>query len=372
MAQAQAVIVLAAGRGTRMRSRTPKVLHELCGRTLLAHALAAAAGAQARRVAVVVRHERERVAAEARRVLPGVVVADQDAIPGTGRAVACGLARLARAGGAVRGTVLVTSGDVPLLRGETLRALAAQRARMGNAVQVLTTVRPDPTGYGRIVRRAGAGGPRAAGAASSNAPVVAIVEERDATPEQRRIHEVNAGVYAFDGAFLARALDELGTDNDQREVYLTDTVGAAVALGRSVGATPVDDPWQAAGCNDRIELAALAAELNRRVQRRLMAGGVTIVDPVTTWIEPGVRIGADSVIEPGTVLRGDTRIGSGCRIGPHTVLERCAVGEGSRLPCCWGSGARIGAASIVEPFTRLAGSSASVPARGSDGEDAAS
>jgi bifunctional UDP-N-acetylglucosamine pyrophosphorylase/glucosamine-1-phosphate N-acetyltransferase len=178
----------------------------------------------------------------------------------------------------------------------------------------------------------------------------AIVEQRDATPAQRAITEVNAGIYAFDAAFLGRALTEVGRSNDQGEVYLTDVVAAAVEAGRSVGALALDDPWEAAGCNDRLQLAQLAAELNRRTCAAHMRAGVTIVDPASTWIDVDVRIGRDTTVHPGTCLRGATRVGPRCEIGPMTTLTDVEVGEGSTLPATWGAGTRVPADTMGEPF----------------------
>lgn len=338
MSRPAAVIVMAAGQGTRMRSDLPKVLHPLAGLSLLGHALRTAAALGPDHVVAVVRHQRDLVAAEALLQCPGVVVADQDEVPGTGRAVWCGLAALAAAAGPVRGTVVVTSGDVPLLGADTLRSLVALHEGGAHAATVLTTRVPDPKGYGRIVREGGDG------------DVVAIVEERDASGAQRRIDEINAGIYAFDAEFLARALGEVGSDNDQGEVYLTDVVGFAVREGRTVAGLELDDQWQARGCNDRVQLAELGAELNRRICERHMRAGVTIVDPSSTWIEVDVSIGRDTTIRPGTCLRGTTDVGGWCEIGPGTTLTDTRVGAGSVVPVAWGAGADIPADTMVEPF----------------------
>ena len=230
-----AVIIMAAGKGTRMRSTTPKVLHTIGGRSLLDHAVRAARGLEPEHLVVVVRHERDAVVAHLAEVAPDAVPADQDDVPGTGRAVACGLARLPDD---LTGPVVVTSGDVPLLDTATLRALLAQHVERGDAVTLLSTVLEDPTGYGRVVRE-------------PDGAVSAIVEQRDANPTQRAITEINAGVYVFDAAHLRSALAALGTDNDQGEVYLTDVVARARAAGRPTSALVVADHWLVEGCNDR-------------------------------------------------------------------------------------------------------------------------
>ena len=208
MSRPAAVIVLAAGQGTRMKSALPKVVHPLAGLSMIGHALRAAHGLDPEHLVAVVRHQREVVAAEIARVSPNAIIADQDEIPGTGRAVQCGLAALDQAVAPAPGTIVVTYGDVPLLSTDTLADLVATHEGAGHAVTVLTSRVEDPTGYGRIIRDA-------------SGTVTAIVEQRDATPEQAAINEINAGIYAFDADFLRASLASLGTDNDQGEVYLT-------------------------------------------------------------------------------------------------------------------------------------------------------
>ena len=214
MSRPAAVIVLAAGQGTRMKSALPKVVHPLAGLSMIGHALRAAHGLDPEHLVAVVRHQREVVAAEIARVSPAAIIADQDEIPGTGRAVQCGLAALDDAVAPAPGTIVVTYGDVPLLSTDTLAQLVATHEEAGHAVTVLTSRVEDPTGYGRIIRDA-------------SGTVTAIVEQRDATPEQAAINEINAGIYAFDAQFLRESLASLGTDNDQGEVYLTDVLAAA-------------------------------------------------------------------------------------------------------------------------------------------------
>ena len=318
---------MAAGKGTRMRSSTPKVLHRIGGRSLLDHAVSAARGLSPEHLVVVVRHERDAVVAHLAQVAPDAVPADQDEVPGTGRAVACGLAALPED---LDGSVVVTSGDVPLLDTATLEALVRQHTQRADAVTLLTTELEDPTGYGRVLR-ASAQDPQA-----DPLSVTAVVEQRDATEAQRAVREVNAGVYVFDLAVLREALTRLGTDNDQGEVYLTDVVALAHAQGLSTSALVVTDHWLVEGCNDRAQLASLGAELNRRVLARWMAEGVGVVDPASTWVDVDVELSRDVVLEQGVLLRGRTRLGEGTRVGAYSVLTDVSVPEGA----------------VVEPFTR--------------------
>lgn len=333
-----AVVVLAAGQGTRMKSDLPKVVHPVAGLSMIGHALRAADGLNPECLVAVVRHQREVVAAEIERVMPRTFIADQDEIPGTGRAVLCAIDALAAEFGPLEGTVVVTSGDVPMLSTATLERLVALHEGAGHAVTVLTSIAPDPTGYGRIVRD-GAG------------IVTAIVEQKDATEAQRAITEVNAGVYAFDGAFLATTLAGVGADNAQGEVYLTDVLAAAAPAGRTAGALVLDDPWEAQGCNDRVQLAELAAEFNRRICADRMRDGATIIDPASTWIGVDVRIGRDTTIWPGSVLRGATSVGSGCEIGPGTTLDSANVADRASVPASWVTEASVAADTMVPPFS---------------------
>lgn len=314
-----AVIVMAAGKGTRMRSTTPKVLHRIGGRSLLDHAVTAARGLRPEHLVVVVRHERAAVVAHLAEVAPDAVPADQDEIPGTGRAVACALAALPAE---LTGPVVVTSGDVPLLDTATLEALVAQHRERGDAVTLLTTELDDPAGYGRVIR---AGGPDALA-------VAGVVEHRDATPEQRAVREINAGVYVFDAAHLRDALATLGTDNDQGEIYLTDVVARAHSRGLSASALVVSDHWLVEGCNDRVQLADLGAELNRRVLRRWMVEGVGVVDPSSTRVDVTVELARDVELEPGALLRGRTRVGEGTRVGAYSILTDVDIPAGAVVP----------------------------------------
>jgi bifunctional UDP-N-acetylglucosamine pyrophosphorylase/glucosamine-1-phosphate N-acetyltransferase len=332
-----AVVVLAAGEGTRMRSSTPKVLHPLAGRTLLGHAVAAARTLDPDHLVVVVRHERDRVAAHVAEIDPKALIADQDEVKGTGRAVQCGLSVLPQG---LTGTIIVTYGDVPLLTGDTLRLLLEAHHASGAAVTVLTARLADPTGYGRVLR--GAGG-----------AVLGIVEHKDADAAQRAIHEVNSGIYAFRAPVLRQALEQVGTDNAQGEMYLTDVLAIARAGGLTVSAVCTDDHWQVEGVNDRVQLAGLGAELNRRLVRAAMLAGVSIPDPGSTWLDVEVDLAEDVTLLPGVQLRGHTVVRRGASVGPDTTLVDCEVGEGATVLRTHGVQAYVGPGSTVGPFTHL-------------------
>ena len=332
-----AVIVLAAGAGTRMKSRKPKVLHEIGGRSLLVHALTAAEGTSPTELVVVLRHERDRVAEHLAEHASEVIVADQDEVPGTGRAVQCGLEQVSSS----EGTVLVTYGDVPLLDPATLRELVSAHEDAGAAATVLSARVPDPTGYGRILR------------SEDGSEVLGIVEDRDASEAQRGIDEINSGIYAFDLAVLRDALGRIGTDNAQGEMYLTDVLSIARADGRSVRAVVTADVMMVEGVNDTVQLAQLGAEMNRRTLERHMRAGVTIVDPATTWIDSDVSIGQDAVILPGVQLHGATDIGEEAVIGPDTTLRDTEIGAGAEVLRSHALLAVVGPGATVGPFSYL-------------------
>ncbi|WP_410655290.1 bifunctional UDP-N-acetylglucosamine diphosphorylase/glucosamine-1-phosphate N-acetyltransferase GlmU [Amycolatopsis sp. lyj-112] len=334
-------LILAAGEGTRMRSSTPKVLHPIAGRPLVEHAVRAAAGLEPEHLVVVIGHGRDSVGSELAKVGEAlgreVVTAVQEEQKGTGHAVSCALAALP---GGLTGTIIVSYGDVPLLDTETLASLAAEHTSTGNAVTVLTALVADPTGYGRIVR-------------DQDGVVTSIVEQKDATPAQREIAEINSGVYAFDASVLVDGLSRLSTDNAQGELYLTDVLGIARGDGKGVGALVIDDPWVTEGVNDRAQLSVLGAELNRRIVRGWQRAGVTVVDPSSTWIDAGVTLSRDVVIEPGVQLKGSTSVGEGAQIGPDSTLENVSVGAGASVVRTHGSDSELGDGVKVGPFTYL-------------------
>ena len=331
-----AVVVLAAGEGTRMKSSIPKVLHEIGGRSLIGHAVQAAAALEPEHLVVVVGHGRDRVTDHLAEIAPQVTTAVQDQQLGTGHAVSCALATLPP----LDGVVVVTYGDVPLLAGQTLAELVARHRADGNAATVLTARVTDPTGYGRIVR-------------DSSGGVLGIVEHKDADDSQRGIREINSGIYAFDAAVLRAGLAGLTTHNAQGELYLTDVVGSARTSGGRVGAFETTDAWQTEGVNDRVQLAAMRRELNTRSLQRWMREGVTVVDPATTWVDVTVSLGRDVVLHPGTQLHGATTVAPGAQVGPDTTLVDTEVGEGASIVRTHAVEARIGPEAVVGPFTYL-------------------
>lgn len=309
------VAVLAAGQGTRMRSTVPKVLHHLEGRALVDWVLDLALGCAApSSVAVVVGHGGERVAGHVRP--RGVRVALQQPQLGTGDALRVALEALAEDG--LPPAVLVLSGDVPLLRPETLRRL--QVALEEGVAAVLLTARLDaPAAYGRVLRDEGG-------------EVTAVVEARDASEDVLRVNEVNAGVYALRPGPVLEVLPELTADNRQGELYLTDLPPLLRRRGLAVRAVELDDPGEMTGVNSRVDLAAVAAILNRRTLERIMAAGVTVVDPATTRVESACIVEQDALLEPGVVLRGGCRVGRGARIGAHAVVDGVEVEPGEVVP----------------------------------------
>jgi bifunctional UDP-N-acetylglucosamine pyrophosphorylase/glucosamine-1-phosphate N-acetyltransferase len=330
------VIVLAAGEGKRMKSSLPKVLHPLLGRTLVGHVLATAAEVAAERTVVVVGHGADRVSAHLTEIAPHATAVLQAEQHGTGHAVRVALDALPEVGG----TVVVLNGDVPLLRRETLADLLLAHESGGAAATVLTAEVADPSGLGRIVRAPGRGLER-------------IVEERDATDEQRAIREVNAGIYAFDGRLLGAALSKLSTDNDQGEEYLTDVLGVLAGAGEPVAAHVAADAEETLGCNDRAELAGLRRRLRDRVNGGWMRAGVTILDPATTWIDVTASVGRDAVIDQNTQLLGGTEVAEGARVGPDTTLIDTVVGEDAVVVRAHAVGAWIGPAVSVGPYASL-------------------
>ncbi|MFD9092935.1 bifunctional UDP-N-acetylglucosamine diphosphorylase/glucosamine-1-phosphate N-acetyltransferase GlmU [Streptomyces collinus] len=333
-----AVVVLAAGEGTRMKSATPKVLHQICGRSLVGHVLAASRELDPANLVVVVGHAREQVAAHLTEIDPGVRTAVQAEQNGTGHAVRMGLEEL---GGSVDGTVVVVCGDTPLLTADTLKELAATHHADGNAVTVLTAEVPDATGYGRIVRDEATGA------------VTAIVEHKDASDAVRSIREINSGVFAFDGQLLADALKKVRTNNSQGEEYLTDVLGILREAGHRVGASVAGDHREIAGINNRVQLAEARRILNDRLLTRAMLDGVTVVDPASTWVDVTVTFEQDSVVHPNTQLSGATHIGGGAEVGPNSRLKDTRVGRGARVDNTVSDGARVGEGASVGPYAYL-------------------
>jgi bifunctional UDP-N-acetylglucosamine pyrophosphorylase/glucosamine-1-phosphate N-acetyltransferase len=327
------VIVLAAGEGKRMKSALPKVLHSLLGRTLVGHVLAAAGPLGARRTLVVIGHGADQVRDHLTQIAPAAEPVLQAEQHGTGHAVRISLPP------DVDGTVVVLNGDLPLVRAETLTALVADHEARGNAATLLTAEVADPTGLGRVI--SGPGG------------LERIVEERDASPQERLIREINAGAYAFDAALLRDALAKLSTDNDQGEEYVTDVIGLLVAAGQHVATYRTGDPDETLGANDRAQLAQLRALLRDRINGEWMRAGVSLIDPATTWVDVTVTLARDVVVEPNTHLRGTTVIGEGALVGPDTTLIDMYVAERASVVRTHGVGSRIGVGASVGPFAYL-------------------
>ncbi len=317
-----------------MRSSTPKMLHPVCGRPLVAWPIIAAREAGAGRVATIVSPGHDISAG-----LPdGVETVEQPEADGTGGAI-----RAARELVAAAETVLVLSGDVPLISAETIAALLAAHEGADAAATMLTIELDDPGSYGRVVRAA-------------DGSVEAVVEAKaagDADPEQLAIREINAGTYAFAAAPLAAALDGLANDNAQGEYYLPDVFPALRAAGHSVAAHVADDLAVTMGVNNRVDLAAVEAEARRRLLEQHMLAGVTVVDPGSTWVDAGVEIGADARLEPGTSLRGATSVGGHSVIGPHSTLVDSAVGVESTVVHSYLTRCQVGDGCSVGPFAYL-------------------
>ncbi|MDH6127882.1 bifunctional UDP-N-acetylglucosamine diphosphorylase/glucosamine-1-phosphate N-acetyltransferase GlmU [Kitasatospora sp. GP82] len=337
-----AVIVLAAGGGTRMKSkRLPKVLHEICGRSLVGHAVAAAQELTPSQLVVVVGHMRELVQQHLAEQYPDARTAVQLEQNGTGHAVRTALESLSADGIELDGTVVVTTGDAPLLTAATLAALVEAHAEQGNGVTVLTAVVPDAFGYGRILR------------SESDGAVAAIVEEKDATEAQRAIDEINSGVFAFDAKLLVEALGRLNTNNSQGEEYLTDTLGILRAAGHRVGAVVAGDFRDILGINDRVQLAEARRILNARLVERAMRAGVTVVDPASTWFDVQVTYEPDAVVLPNTQLHGTTHLGEGSEVGPNCTLTDTLVGADAHVSNATTFGAEIGELASVGPYAYL-------------------
>jgi bifunctional UDP-N-acetylglucosamine pyrophosphorylase / glucosamine-1-phosphate N-acetyltransferase len=331
----ETVVVLAAGEGTRMKSTTPKVLHEISGRTLLGHVLHAVSGLKGKNLCIVVGAGRERVEAHVAQIAPHATTVFQEHRGGTGHAT-----QLALAGTSSQGTVLVLAGDTPMLTAASLEALLDVHHKGKFAASVMTAEHPDPTGYGRIIR-------------SEDGSFLRIVEERDASDEEKAIYEVNSGVYAFDGVKLAAAIGKLKSDNSQGELYLTDVLEILRNDGGSIAAVLIEDFIEILGVNDRSQLAESAALLRDLINDNLMKAGVTIVDPISTWVDSTATVESDVTLLPGTWIAGSTKVASGAVIGPRSTLLNCTVAPGAQVIESHCTGAVIGANANVGPFTYL-------------------
>jgi bifunctional UDP-N-acetylglucosamine pyrophosphorylase/glucosamine-1-phosphate N-acetyltransferase len=349
-------VILAAGKGTRMKSDRPKVLHEICGRPMLRFVVEAARGAGADRIVVVVGHDRDRI-----RDAVGdddLVWVVQEPQLGTGDALAAAREAL----GEARGTIALLYGDVPLVRPETIRSLLETHRREGNDMTILAGVLEDPSHYGRVIRDAGG-------------RVACIREEIDADERERAIREVNTGLYGFEAPAVFDVLSRLERNEKKGEIFLTDAAEAIASRGGKVGSVPIADPSEVIGVNDRRGLARAASVLRERILDRLMRSGVTVVDPATTYVDADVEIGRDTVIHPCTVIRAGVRVGRCCEIGPFTHLrvgtrmddrsevgnftevKKTSIGEGSKAKhltylgdAVIGRGANIGAGTITANY----------------------
>jgi bifunctional UDP-N-acetylglucosamine pyrophosphorylase/glucosamine-1-phosphate N-acetyltransferase len=340
-------VVLAAGEGTRMRSSRPKPLHLLCGRPMVLHVLDALAELEVDRVVVVVGHMAERVTKTLlEKAPPGLAIefVEQRVQRGTGDAVSVALTTFPD-DDLDDGDIVVLPGDTPLLRPPTLAGLVRRHRRSDAAAAILTARLPDPTGYGRIVR-------------DKNDRVGRIVEEGDATDEERAIDEVNTSIYCFRRSVLAPALRRLSPENSQGEYYLTDTVAVLHDAGYTVVSQVVEDSMEAAGVNDRAQLAIAEAELRDRTNERWMRRGVTMLDPERTYIDAAVQLASDVTLFPGTLLQGSTVVRLvDCIVGERAVVEQTVarqaeIGEGSRVgPFAYlAPGARVAPGSVTGPF----------------------
>ncbi len=331
-----AIVVLAAGSGTRMKSALPKVLHPIAGVPMIGHVLSAAAALHPARTLVVVRHERDTVVSAVEELTEGVEIVDQDEVSGTGRAVEVALEAL----GDFDGDVVVVSGDVPLLDAQTIADVIERHRAASGAATIVSADIADPSGYGRIVR-------------DESGAVVRIVEHNDASDHELAITETNSGTYVFDAAHLSTALAAVGTHNAQGEKYLTDVIEFMTAAGSAVLAVTAAEPWIVAGVNDKVQLSEVAARLNAMIVRGHQLNGVTIDDPATTWIDRAVTIEADAHILPGTFLHGATAIASGAVVGPDTTLRDTEVGAGATVTRTDATLAVIEAEATVGPFSFL-------------------
>lgn len=328
-----ASIILAAGEGTRMKSKLPKVLHRVAGKTMVEHVMDAAAKIGSDRTVLVVGNGKAAVEA----ALEGrdVHYAHQSERLGTGHAVAIALEALGQ-----EEHVLILCGDTPLLTAETLKALVDQHVTSGAHCTVLTAELPEPFGYGRIVR-------------SPEGQVLGIVEEKDAAPEEKAIREINSGVYAVRRDTLLSEVPRIGNDNAQKEYYLTDLIQLVRQSGGRVSAYKTADPIEISGVNSRVQLSECEKMLQSRIRRALMLSGVTLIDPDTVYADADVIVGSDTVIYPGCILEKGTVIGEDCVIGPNARLSNCRVGNGVTVKDSTLMDSAVGNDSTVGPYAYL-------------------
>lgn len=329
------VLILAAGKGTRMKSDLPKVLHEVAFHPMLDHVLSAACTIENDGIYTIIGHGAEKVKTAFDGKTAFVLQEEQK---GTGHAVKVAMEHVFN--DKESGTVLILCGDTPLLRGETLSALMKSHEDNGNLVTVLTAALDHPFGYGRIIR-------------AENGQVCRIVEEKDASAEEKAVREINSGVYCFDLAFLKKAVGQLADNNSQGELYLTDTIAICQESGGKAGAYMINDFEEVKGINDRLQLAEAAKILRRRKAEALMKSGVTLIDPDTTWIDVAAEIGPDTIVEPFSIIKGKTVIGERCHIGPNAELTDAVLGDEVAFWRSVAKDAKIGDGGNIGPFAYL-------------------
>lgn len=331
----ETAIVLAAGEGTRMKSGTAKVLHTIAGRTIIGHVLEALKPLSPKELRVVVGASREAVESHVKEISPNAITVFQSERNGTGHAV-----QLALAGLKASGNVLVVAGDTPLLNPLTLTEFLEAHIEMGNEASVMTASLPDPSGYGRIIR-------------DETGSIARIVEERDATDDEKSVDEINTGVYLFDIAALTSAVAKLTNKNSQGELYLTDVIALIKASSNKASAILSFDFTETLGINDRAQLAECANYMRERINLEHMKAGVAIIDPASTWIDVTVTLASDVTIYPGSWLSGTTSVATGAIIGPRTTLDSVQVGEGASIIESHCTGSVIGPQATVGPFSFL-------------------
>jgi len=337
LSQLDLAIVLAAGEGTRMKSTRAKVLHEIAGRSLIGHVLHAVQSVKPKELRVVIGASKDEVITHLSTIAPAATTVHQEVRGGTGHAVRIALETFKGSG-----AVLVCAGDTPLLRGATLEKLLASHNSSQSSATVLTTIMPDPSGYGRVIRE-------------EDESLAKIVEERDANQEEKETLEINSGVYIFELADLVSAISRLTSQNSQKEEYLTDVISILKKDGKKVSALLTEDFTEVLGVNDRSQLSVCTYVMHSRINEALMLSGVSFVDPMSTWVDITAEIDVDVRIEPGCAIKGKTKIGKSAVIGPRTTLIDCEVGSGAHVLESHCESSVIGSDATVGPFAHLRG-----------------
>ncbi len=337
LSQLDLAIVLAAGEGTRMKSTRAKVLHEIAGRSLIGHVLHAVQSVKPKELRVVIGASKDEVITHLSTIAPAATTVHQEVRGGTGHAVRIALETFKGSG-----AVLVCAGDTPLLRGATLEKLLASHNSSQSSATVLTTIMPDPSGYGRVIRE-------------EDESLAKIVEERDANQEEKETLEINSGVYIFELADLVSAISRLTSQNSQKEEYLTDVISILKKDGKKVSTLLTEDLTEVLGVNDRSQLSVCTYVMHSRINEALMLSGVSFVDPMSTWVDITAEIDVDVQIEPGCAIKGKTKIGKSAVIGPRTTLIDCEVGSGAQVLESHCESSVIGSDATVGPFAHLRG-----------------